>query len=305
MKQQTHLLLFPLLAILLLASISGCGQDPRKPYQITGKPEGRDIDDHPTWLADGRILFTRMSMFPSSIDGLFTINPDGSDLRHITGTSGHDSCASQSPDGKELAFGISEMGGGIYLMNMDGSNRRQVKSIAPGADCPRWSPDGHRIAFTAGDFGSKQLYIMNRDGANLTQLTDLPFDVSQPEWEPSGQRLAFIDNTSGNIHLVPAQGGIPMQVTTVGKLGWHGIAWSRDGKWLVYSGGDTNAENSSGIYVIHPDGTWRRQVVKFSYGIDSISLSPNSKLLSFALQTATQGSPRGYIYVENIEDLLD
>ena len=121
---------------------------------------------HPLWSPDGsRILLRRRTN--ALADGgyrLFTVNPDGSGLAHVTGTGSAvdhcDSDASWSADGQWIVesaryeASMSCRGGSgrteskIYLISADGSRVVQV-TFDPNAQdgAPAMSPDGRWIYF--------------------------------------------------------------------------------------------------------------------------------------------------------------
>ncbi len=116
---------------------------------------------------------------------IFTMNPDGSDVRQLTNL-GPDNFAfwqSWSPDGKKIVFNEfrpPDFNGEIWLMNADGSNQ-QFLFRDPGFDLegPSFSPDGKTIIFSRGydilpDTGLPlivQMYRIGVDGKGLTQIT--------------------------------------------------------------------------------------------------------------------------------------
>jgi Tol biopolymer transport system component len=131
----------------------------------------------------GKIIFesTRNQLWH-----LYSMNPDGSDLRPLTkaGVIGHSPDC--SPDGKRIV--ANDIGGQIFTINIDGTNQTPIltsgKSISP-----RWSPDGKQIVYVSGE-GSNQIYIMNADGSGQTQLTSTGEDNIIPVWTIEGQ-IAF------------------------------------------------------------------------------------------------------------------
>lgn len=113
----------------------------------------------PLLSANGKIAFA--SIAQNRYVGIYTMNPDGSDLTRLT--SGADLEPAWSPDGTQIAFtrfnGATQ--GGIFVMNADGSNQRRFTANANDR-YPTWSPDGTKIAFSS-RFG---VIIMNADGSN-------------------------------------------------------------------------------------------------------------------------------------------
>ncbi|NOZ06303.1 MAG: LysM peptidoglycan-binding domain-containing protein [Chloroflexi bacterium] len=86
----------------------------------------------------GRLVFQLASGGP-----IYTVNADGTNLRHIA--DGLD--PSWSPDGKRIAYANWVSPGGIYVAGADGSYSWRVFDW-PSAKTPAWSPDGKAIVFT-------------------------------------------------------------------------------------------------------------------------------------------------------------
>jgi Tol biopolymer transport system component len=96
-------------------------------------------DNFPAWSPDGNFI-----AFASDRDGpnfeIYTIRPDGSELRRITRSPGHDAHMAWSFDGEWLAFSSNRAGwrdeaalhpfntqnGDIYVMRPDGSDVRML-----------------------------------------------------------------------------------------------------------------------------------------------------------------------------------
>jgi Tol biopolymer transport system component len=97
-------------------------------------------DNFPFYSPSGdRIVFTRR--MPDADFEVFTMKPDGSDVKRLTTTRGADAHATWSTTGKEIWFESSRTGfkdeaalydtspqpyAQVFLMNRDGSNVRQL-----------------------------------------------------------------------------------------------------------------------------------------------------------------------------------
>jgi Tol biopolymer transport system component len=97
------------------------------------------IDNLPYWSPDGtRILFTRQE---SDNFDIYTIKPDGTDLKRMTTFPANDAHAVWSGDGKYIMWNSGEYGfkdeaalydnsfqpyGSIWIMNADGTGKRQL-----------------------------------------------------------------------------------------------------------------------------------------------------------------------------------
>lgn len=111
---------------------------------------------HPDWGPDGTIAFTTYDLgaFQEGTEpaNLYTIAPDGSDLRQLTTFSDHDTRAAQ----------------------------------------PRWTPDGTGITFTRVDgpgMGTRRMAWIGADGQGMRFLTPEPGTVgTHPELRPVPER---------------------------------------------------------------------------------------------------------------------
>jgi Tol biopolymer transport system component len=94
----------------------------------------------------------------------------------------------------------------------------------------------------------KRLALLTRNGGSL---------VSEwaPAWSPDGTRIAFARTTDGrrSFHIYVARAdGTGMRRISPGPLD-DTPSWSPDGRWIAYA-------SSSGLRLVHPDGTGLRVV---------------------------------------------
>jgi Tol biopolymer transport system component len=109
---------------------------------------------YPSWSSRERIAFDTRGPF-SSASGIYTMAPDGSDLRLIVnaeGTAARD--PAWSPDGSRLAFALGEYAASsIYTVDANGNDRRRVSPEPEWGFgwtdlAPAWAPSGGWIAFS-------------------------------------------------------------------------------------------------------------------------------------------------------------
>ena len=111
-----------------------------------------DYDTFPVWSPRGDlIIFVRQQQGNFEI---FSIRPDGKDLRRLTSSPGNDSHMAFSPDGEWIVFTSARMG---------------FKDEAPYTDAPQ--PYG-------------EIFVMRYDGKDLRQLTDNQWEDGAPTWQP-------------------------------------------------------------------------------------------------------------------------
>src|ERR1700758_2300590 len=81
---------------------------------------------------------------------IFTANPDGSNLKQLTTTSGYDAEATISSDGKKITFTSVRNGDlDIYIMDADGKNVKQLTHELGYDGGPTFSADGKWIVYRA------------------------------------------------------------------------------------------------------------------------------------------------------------
>ncbi len=231
-----------------------------------------------------------------------TMESDGSDVRRLTENAHVDHFPVWSPDGGRIAFlrgnSISYGYGSprLYTMAADGSDEKLLtlgedelrREAGVGFFPPIWSPDGERLAFigwnrerpVAYNNGIGILYTVRADG---TELTAIGPTASLPTWSPDSQELAYTagikDSTS--IHVVRPDGeglrtiwelesanyraGVGHAPHTTHGHGWghahrHAVrvAWSPTGSHIGFV--------SDAVYVMRPDGSGLRRLVKRELG---------------------------------------
>src|SRR5260370_42277965 len=145
---------------------------------------------------DGRLA---VGMIVGGNADIYSVHPNGNDLRRLTTDSSFDACASYSPDGKEIAFcstrsGVSE----IWKMKQNGTQQEQVTHLGGNVTFPDFSPDGSRIAFGGSAGGSKpRLWVVNSDGRGATRLTSGAAAGVFPAWAPDGSQGVLIGYGTG------------------------------------------------------------------------------------------------------------
>jgi TolB protein len=181
------------------------------PRQVT-----KDNSDaiHPHWSPDGqRVIYCSARDNPNQASApegeiyeVYTIKPDGSDLRQITHDKGINTYPSFSPDGRQILFRkvISEKNSEVFVMNPDGSSMRNLTNDPAFDAWPRWSPDGKRIVFGSNRENKTdyEIYVMNADGSSVQQLTNLPGRNTSPKWSPDEKKISFDHATQGECDIL-------------------------------------------------------------------------------------------------------
>src|SRR5919197_3158768 len=80
---------------------------------------------------------------------IYSVLPNGDDLRRLTDDPSLDLCAAYSPSGKEIAFCSTRSGNfEIWAMKQNGTDEHQVTHTGGRMIFPDFSPDGTKIAFS-------------------------------------------------------------------------------------------------------------------------------------------------------------
>ena len=190
--------------------------------------------------------------------------------RTLTSLAGTEINPALSPDGKQVAFawrGPDRADFDLYVMNLDGTGRRALAETPQSEISPAWSPDGTRIAFLR-----------------------TSFDV---EREMEGRDLVILSVEDGE--ETPVQGRAQAIPSAIDWLPEPWLAWTRDGKYIISSGGGVNRE--PGLFRV---GIAEREFVRLTstsvraVGDLAPAVSPDGGMIAFIRR---ETPVRGDLYV--------
>jgi Tol biopolymer transport system component len=98
-----------------------------------------------------------------------------------------------------------------------------------------FSLDGEWVAYVK--HPESTLWRSRLDGSEARQLTSAPLFVDSPHWSPDGRQIAFRAsrlNQPRKIHLISADGGIPVELMPADPNEQGVPTWSPDSKSLVF-----------------------------------------------------------------------
>ena len=229
---------------------------------------------------------------------LYTVRPNGHDLRQLTFVEGDAVHPDWSPDGRTIVFALeTEESASIQLLNADGSGLRNLTPLP--ACCqgqPSFTPDGKRIVF--GRFipetNDNAIWSMNVDGTDQVRLTSgVPGGSDDPNVSPDGKTLSYVGfngldfgqglftsdlDGSNTQELVPYTADVAIK---------HD--WAPDGRHLVFT---DNADfpqpgDSANIATIRPDGSGLTYLTHYQGGELNAFVggySPDGRWIVFRLE---------------------
>jgi Tol biopolymer transport system component len=246
----------------------------------------------------GRIAFARDADFQSE---LFTVAPDGTGLRRVTRNRVEDTDPKWSPEGRRLlSFGIT----GLVIRDARGTVLRRL----PRTCCmePKWSRDGRLIAYlefacddadSRGDPTCADLWIVRSDGTGRRRLVKADVDATQDidrryAWSPDGRRLVYAAFVTNALLIVNAGNGAKRVLRGTRRVGARRPDWSPDGRLIAFLRQKAPFGGSE-IYVVAPDGSGLRPLVRTRSDLETPTWSPDGRSIAyFRLVDDTPGQAR-------------
>ena len=206
------------------------------PIPLTSYP-GTEIS--PTFSPDGsQVAFSWDGEHQDNFD-IYVKVVDGADAVRLTSNPARDSSPAWSPDGRHIAF-VRE--GAIFLILPLGGAERKVADVQ--AHDIAWTPDGKSLVVSSGKFAKRRLILLSVDTGHVKELTTAVLGEEPvlgdeaPAVSPDGLKLVFVRQTTSGIaalYLMALAGGEPRRLTQFGST-FPGLAWTADGRELVYAG---------------------------------------------------------------------
>jgi Tol biopolymer transport system component/DNA-binding winged helix-turn-helix (wHTH) protein len=209
--------------------------------------------------ADGRQVVFEWEGEQQSNRDIYVQLVGSSDPHRLTTDPADDVAPFWSSDGRQIAYvrrGLDPFSGHIRVMSSLGGSDRQVSDF-PVLVPATWSPDNRylvagRAASTDAPNLTNGLYLIPVQGGEPRILTRplAPAVDRTPTFSPDGHRLAYlscdgpsIGGTSCHINVVAVDAGFipvgsPRQVPHVPPTSIMGLAWSGDGKSLIFGAAD-------------------------------------------------------------------
>lgn len=200
---------------------------------------------HPAWAPDG------WSIAVSQADGIWLVDPDGSNLRRIGSRLG--SWLSWSPDSRQLLYahrdGPNFPESLLAVLDVDTGSTRELGA----GQTASWSPDGQKIAYerVLGCVCAPEIRVLTLASGLSRRLTQ----GYSPHWSPDGRRIGFTRARAvgGPISLwaAPTRGGVPRRLASNLAPWGEQWLWSPNGRSIAFvrssqSGSTLNLVATSG-----------------------------------------------------------
>jgi Tol biopolymer transport system component len=155
-----------------------------------------------SWAHRGeRIAFALGGVFqgPEGEVDLFSVAPDGNNMKKLTEKMGNNGFPAFSPDGKQLVFrsGRDRSAKNLYIMNADGTAVRRLTDGKWTDTMCDWSPDRRWIVFASDREGGFGIWLIKPDGTGLRKLLDGGGRNNHPHFSPDGKWIVFASQRAG------------------------------------------------------------------------------------------------------------
>lgn len=230
--------------------VDSSGDDQKKLTEVPGR--------FPVWSPDGSMIVFVSIPVNASFGDLYSIKPDGTELRQLNTSVKVGGWLRWSPDSTKVVF--HDQNFQIMVLDVGGGSLTRLTNDRSRNFYASWSPDGQRIAYMN---ENNILYSMNYDGSDQRKIVDSVPYVREPLWSPDGKRILFgchfgIEKIWSEIGwllcVVDADGGNMKQLTFAGDIPGYGYAWSPDGQYIVFSLDMKNGDRMQ-LHLINVDGT--------------------------------------------------
>ena len=250
----------------------------------------------------GELEVNRASVFPdgkhiiySKEDAISIADLDGSNTQILATVNGRTGALITSPDRHKIRFSTYDGSAsrGLWELDIKSHSIHQLLkgwSGASGVGGGTWTSDGSYFLFTNSIAGRRDIWalrektgLFHRDGAEPIQLTAGPVSYGTPVLSRDGTKIYTV-GTMRRGEMVRFDAATHQFVPLLSGIPAIDIAFSRDGKWMVYSSYPDHA-----LWRCRSDGSDRLQLTYPPLtAIARISISPDSSQVAFSGVTPEQ-----------------
>jgi TolB protein len=169
---------------------------------------------------------------------IYSIAPDGSDLRQLTADSFEDTDPAYAPNGTQIAFASRRNNNwDIYVLNLLTGEETRLTNAPHYDGAPTWQPDGQSLAYESYQAGDLDIWQVaaNGSGSPLNLTATSPAGDFAPAWSPDGQSIAFTSwrNDNKDLFLLDVTGGAITPLTNT-PTAEEWAVWHPGGEKLAF-----------------------------------------------------------------------
>lgn len=235
---------------------------------------------------------------------VYTINPDGTDLKALTIHVAGDHFPRWIAGGTRLAFrsqrARDDGGWDRWEIDLDRTDAAAANLPArlnnPDAGMfPEVHPSGSYLVNAAERDGEQDIYVWRFDGGGERALAPAPGLDYRPLFSPDGERVLFVSERDGNaeIYTVAFDGSDLRRLTDSPGIDRY-ARWSPDGRRIGFV---SDRDGDLEVFVMDADGSAVRQLTHNEAEDGEISWSPQGTKLAYR----SDASGNGEIHVVEVD----
>lgn len=186
---------------------------------------------------------------------IWTVKPDGSDRRQVTGFGAVTRAPSWHPDGNRISFYSNRDGTfRIYLMALDGTG---LQAVTAGF----WSDistDGRRMVFARETANGVQIFLHEFETGLERQLTNESGVHIEPHWSPDGTKIGY--SFQNRVWVLDVdESPLAPRMLSLGPIE-NSPTWSPDGRYLMFESTRLGGPLAQ-LWIMKTDGTELRRLL--------------------------------------------
>lgn len=302
-------ILFTSLALASTATLSTAWSANDQPTLKLEDTFDLEMASGPVFSPDGKTLIYHRRSFDIMTDrsrsNIWIMNSDGSAQRPLL--SGKDSfmSATFSPDGSRLAYIATHEGKPqIYVRWMDSGQTARITDLQSSPSGITWSPDGQSIAFSSFVPEANKPFTRTPRAPKGAKWAPAPKVIEKDYYRADGR--GYLPDGHSQLFVVPATGGTPRQITSGAYNSRGEIAWTKDGKNIIFSSNrrDDAWEHprESELYQVSVENGNISQLTDRDGPDRGPALSPDGKKLAWTgYDDIKLSSQTNYIYIRDLK----
>ena len=150
------------------------------------------------------------------------------------------------------------------------------------------SPDGRRVAVSAGENGNQDIWVHDIELGVKTRITTNAGSDWRPIWSPDGEEILYsIGNDDIALRRADGSGELLPLLDTPTRD--RVSDWSRDGRYILYTGLDGETGNDLSYLERNQEGGWEPHLfLQTAFQERSASLSPDGRFVAYASDESGQ-----------------